>query len=50
MAPENSDYLMDLAYAYRESGDTEKANEIYRRIVTDFSETQNALEASEFLR
>ncbi|MCR5673888.1 MAG: tetratricopeptide repeat protein [Lachnospiraceae bacterium] len=47
--PENSDYLMDLAYAYRESGDKEKSDEIYRRVVSDFSETQNAMEASEFL-
>ncbi len=50
MSPENSDYLMDLAYAYRESGDNEKAGEIYRRVVTDFSETQNAIDAAEFLR
>ena len=40
---------MDLAYAYRESGDTEKASEIYRRVVTDFSETQNAMDAAEYL-
>ncbi len=49
ISPDNSDYLMDLAYAYRESGDTEKASEIYRRVVTDFSETQNAMDAAEFL-
>ncbi|MCR5591122.1 MAG: tetratricopeptide repeat protein [Lachnospiraceae bacterium] len=47
--PENSDYLMDLAYAYRESGETEKAAEIYRRVITDFSETQNAADAAEYL-
>ena len=49
ISPDNSDYLMDLAYAYRESGDIEKANEIYGRVITDFSETQNAMDASEFL-
>ncbi len=47
LAPDNSDYLMELAYAYRESGDTEKANEIYRRVMSDFSETQNAIDAAE---
>lgn len=49
LAPENSDYLMDLAYAYRESGDTEKSNEIYTKVITDFSETQNAMDASGYL-
>ena len=49
LEPENSDYLMDLAYAYKESGDREKADEIYRRVISDFSETQNAMDASEFL-
>ena len=47
LAPDNSDYLMELAYAYRESGDTEKANEIYRRVMSDFPETQNAIDAAE---
>ena len=46
---DNSDYLMDLAYAYRESGDTEKANEIYKRVTEEFADTQNAAEAAEFL-
>ena len=50
LAPDNSDYLMDLAYAYRESGDTEKAEEIYRQVMRDFSETQNAIDAADFLR
>jgi Flp pilus assembly protein TadD len=49
LAPDNSDYLMDLAYAYRESQDTEKANEIYRRVMSDFSETQNAIDAAEYI-
>ena len=49
LAPEESDYLMDLAYAYRESGETERAAELYRKVVTDFSETQNAIDAAEYL-
>jgi len=49
LAPENSDYLMDLAYAYRESGDTDKANEIYRQVMSNFSETQNAIDAAGFI-
>ena len=49
LAPDNSDYLMELAYAYRESGDTEKANEIYRRVMSDFSETQNAIDAAGYI-
>lgn len=49
LAPDNSDYLMDLAYAYRESGDTEKANELYNRVMSDFSGTENAMDAAEFI-
>ena len=49
LAPDNSDYLMDLAYAYRESGDVENADEIYRRIVSDFPGTQNATDAAGYL-
>ncbi len=49
LVPDNSDYLMDLAYAYRESGDTEKANEIYRRVMSDFSDTQNAIDAAGYI-
>ncbi len=49
LAPENSDYLMDLAYAYRESGDNEKANEIYRQVMSNFSETQNAVDAAGYI-
>ena len=40
---------MDLAYAYRESGDTEKANEIYSRVTEEFAGTQNAADAAGFL-
>ena len=49
IAPDNPDHLMDLAYAYRESGDTEKANEIYNRIVTEYPDSANASEAAEYL-
>lgn len=49
LAPDNSDYLMDLAYAYRESGDTDNANEIYRRVINDFAGTQNASDAAGYL-
>ena len=49
LAPENQDYLMDLAYAYRESGDTDNAVEIYKRIVDEFPGGQNAAEAAEYL-
>ncbi len=49
LAPDNSDYLMDLAYAYRESGNTEMADETYRRVMSDFSETQNAIDAAGYI-
>ncbi len=49
LAPDNSDYLMDLAYAYRESGDVDKANEIYRQVTEDFAGTSNAEDAAGFL-
>ena len=49
LAPENEDYLTDLAYAYRESGDDENAAQIYRRIIDEFPGSQNAAEASEYL-
>lgn len=41
----NSDVLMNLAHAYRQSGDTKKADELYRKIITDFPESQNAADA-----
>lgn len=45
----NSDNLMALAYAYRESGDTNKADELYRQVIAEFSETDNAMDAAEYL-
>ena len=45
----NSDSLMALAYTYRESGDTKKADELYREVIRDFSETENAMDAADYL-
>ena len=45
----NSDNLMALAYAYRESGNTDKADELYRQVIAEFSETDNAMDAAEYL-
>ncbi|MCR5302135.1 MAG: tetratricopeptide repeat protein [Lachnospiraceae bacterium] len=49
LAPDNSDYLMDLAYAYRESEDKAKADEIYNRVMEEFPGTENASEAAQML-
>ncbi|MCR5687649.1 MAG: tetratricopeptide repeat protein [Lachnospiraceae bacterium] len=49
LAPDDPEYLMNLAYAYTESGETEAAAEIYRRVVADFPETESAAEAAGFL-
>ena len=45
----NSDSLMALAYTYRESGNTDKADELYRQVISEFSETDNAMDAAEYL-
>ena len=45
----NSDILMQLAHAYRESGAITQANELYRKIMVDFAETQNAIDAEEYI-
>ena len=45
----NSDNLMSLAYAYRESGDTDKADEMYSKVISDFAGTENALDAAEYI-
>ncbi len=42
---ENPDYLMNLAYAYRESGNKTKADEIYSQVLSSFPGTENAAEA-----
>lgn len=45
----NSDILMNLAHACRQAGDTQKADEYYRKIITDFPETQNAIDAEGYI-
>ena len=45
----NSDILMSLAHAYRQNDNIEKANELYRKIVSDFPDTQNAQDALEYI-
>ena len=45
----DSDVLMSLAHAYRQNGDIEKANELYRKITSDFPDTQNAQDALEYI-
>ena len=45
----NSDNLMALAYAYRESGDKEKADEMYNKVISDFAGSENALDAAEYI-
>lgn len=45
----NSDILMNLAHAYRQNGDIAKANELYRKLVSDFPDTQNAQDALEYI-
>lgn len=47
--PEDSDILMNLAHAYRQNGNIDKANELYRKISADFPETQNAQDAIEYI-
>jgi len=45
----DSDVLMNLAHSYRQNGDIDKANELYRKITTDFPDTQNAQDALEYI-
>lgn len=49
LSSEDSDILMNLAHAYRQSGNTEKANELYRKINAEFPDTQNAQDALEYI-
>ncbi|MCR4923140.1 MAG: tetratricopeptide repeat protein [Lachnospiraceae bacterium] len=41
--------LMSLAHAYRESGDTNKANELYMEIIEKYPDTQEAQDAGDFI-
>ena len=45
----NSDMLMNLAHAYRQSGDTKKANELYEQVITTFPDSQNAADAADYI-
>ena len=41
--------LMNLAHAYRQSGDTKKANELYEQVITTFPDSQNAADAADYI-
>lgn len=45
----DSDVLMNLAHAYRQNGDIDKANELYRKISSDYPDSQNAQDALEYI-
>ncbi|MBQ7564179.1 MAG: tetratricopeptide repeat protein [Lachnospiraceae bacterium] len=45
----NSDVLMNLAHAYRQSGDTAAADEVYRQVIQTFPESQNAIDAADYI-
>ena len=45
----NSDVLMNLAHAYRQSGDTASADEVYRQVMETFPESQNAIDAADYI-
>ena len=45
----DSNILMNLAHAYRQSGDTQKADELYIQLMRDFPDTQNAIDAEGYI-
>lgn len=45
----DSNILMNLAHAYRQSGDTQKADELYIKLMRDFPDTQNAIDAEGYI-
>ncbi|MBQ7482196.1 MAG: tetratricopeptide repeat protein [Lachnospiraceae bacterium] len=45
----NSDVLMNLAHCYRQSGDTGKADELYQQVIDTFPDTQNAMDAADYI-
>ena len=45
----NSDVLMNLAHCYRQSGDTKKADELYQQVIDEFPDTQNAMDARDYM-
>ncbi len=40
---------MNLAHAYRQSGDTKKANELYEQVINTFPDSQNAADAADYI-
>ncbi|MCR5419545.1 MAG: tetratricopeptide repeat protein [Lachnospiraceae bacterium] len=46
---DNSDVLMNLAHCYRQNGDTKKADELYQQVIDTFPDTQNAMDASDYI-
>ncbi|MCR5002229.1 MAG: tetratricopeptide repeat protein [Lachnospiraceae bacterium] len=45
----NSDVLMNLAHCYRQNGDTKKADELYQQVIDTFPDTQNAIDARDYM-
>ena len=45
----NSDVLMNLAHCYRQNGDTKKADELYQQVIDTFPDTQNAIDAADYM-
>lgn len=43
------DILMNMAHAYRQSGDTQKADELYIQLMRDFPDSQNAIDAEGYI-
>ena len=40
---------MNLAHCYRQSGDTGKADELYQQVIDTFPDTQNAMDAADYI-
>ena len=40
---------MNLAHCYRQNGDTKKADELYQQVIDTFPDTQNALDAKDYM-
>jgi Flp pilus assembly protein TadD len=45
----DSDILMNLAHCYRQNGDTKKADELYQQVIDTFPDTQNAIDAKDYI-
>ncbi|MCR5108177.1 MAG: tetratricopeptide repeat protein [Lachnospiraceae bacterium] len=46
---DDPELLMSLAHAYRESGDINKANELYTQVMNTFPESQAAIDAGDYI-